>query len=771
MAKYEKFSKEELLALVLKQDSELATKKYGLIWDSEREPERVVLDCAENLPVLKAVESKTICEPVDNQSPDHILIEGDNYHALTVLNYTHREKIDVIYIDPPYNTGHDDFKYNDRFVDEEDGFRHSKWLNFMQKRLVLARELLKDTGVIFISIDDNEHAQLKLLCDKIFGEKNGMGPFVQNKQNSKNDSINIQKNHEYIFVYRKIEIKKEGKILPSLVNRTFNTKEVFQEGADYYYYLGDPITTRGDGGILNARKNLGYSVYFNPQTGDFKGVMDYDIELAKISNSEDEVYTTDLSFITKGYICIRPPRVRGKLGAWTWDISRFNSHLNEIHINKTKSSFSLKKKNFVNAKDIYKINDKFYFDLRNENGNSRSILDFSTNEGTEVYNQILDPDTFNNPKNVNMIKFLLSIYNGNGDKQIILDFFAGSGTTGQAVLELNNESKDLARSFILCTNNEVGEKDEDNFKKKFNLTSSELRDWKSDKKIKWQEYQEECGISSSITYPRLKKVICGYNKNSQIEFVPGLGGNLRYFKTDFVKDTKNKVQVRIDVTRQCTEMLCVKEGIFNKVVESRDYRIFTTSASDKHLCVYYNYLEDSFADFLKEIKELSGEKVVYIFSSTLETNRKLFKGIKNLTLEPIPQTILDVYNRLVKINIPPQAGLMYQELETAKTKLFDEGNKDEAARLLRIVLESIVKKVAHKNGLVLVKESAKDEKSGILNDQLYKEEIFTKVQWEENKTLLAIGNHAAHGEYSEYTQEQVEHGYLYLQSLLTMFGL
>jgi len=110
------------------------------MWDREKEPEQVVLDCENNLPVLKRVKGKEI---KTDDGEDNILIEGDNYHALTVLNYTHKEKIDVIYIDPPYNTGNKDFIYNDRFVDKEDGYRHSKWLNFMEKRLNIAKNLLK----------------------------------------------------------------------------------------------------------------------------------------------------------------------------------------------------------------------------------------------------------------------------------------------------------------------------------------------------------------------------------------------------------------------------------------------------------------------------------------------------------------------------------------------------------------------------------------------------------------------------------------------------
>ena len=142
-------------------------KKYGLVW--ENKPEDVEERLRDRLPVFKEVKSRAILSDSPD-APNHILIEGDNLEALTALSYTHEGKIDVIYIDPPYNTGNKDFIYNDSFVDSEDGYHHSKWLSFMSKRLRIAKRLLSDKGVIFISIDDNEHAQLKLLCDYTFGQ-------------------------------------------------------------------------------------------------------------------------------------------------------------------------------------------------------------------------------------------------------------------------------------------------------------------------------------------------------------------------------------------------------------------------------------------------------------------------------------------------------------------------------------------------------------------------------------------------------------------------
>lgn len=139
-------------------------KRYGLVWEESEEEAQEIMQ--EYLPVFKEDESKRL-DSVPEGSPNHVLIEGDNLNALTALTYTHAGKIDVIYIDPPYNTGNKDFVYNDSFVDKEDGYRHSKWLSFMDKRLKIAKKLLSDKGVIFISIDDNEQASLRLLCDEV----------------------------------------------------------------------------------------------------------------------------------------------------------------------------------------------------------------------------------------------------------------------------------------------------------------------------------------------------------------------------------------------------------------------------------------------------------------------------------------------------------------------------------------------------------------------------------------------------------------------------
>ena len=181
------------------------SKTYGLVWEDK--PEDVEERLREELPVLTEVSDRAIISE-NPDAPNHIIIEGDNLEALSTLAYTHAGKIDVIYIDPPYNTGNKDFIYNDSYVDSEDSYRHSKWLSFMSKRLRIAKKLLSDRGVIFISIDDYSFAQLKLLCDEIFEYSsnpdswNFLGCLIWNKQHSQQQGT-FKKYHEYVLVYSK----------------------------------------------------------------------------------------------------------------------------------------------------------------------------------------------------------------------------------------------------------------------------------------------------------------------------------------------------------------------------------------------------------------------------------------------------------------------------------------------------------------------------------------------------------------------------------------
>jgi len=196
---YSELSKDDLIKIVEKLESR---KKYGLIWDEEKVKEQFEKDAVNALPVLKEVKGKEISDK--NGGPVNILIEGDNYHALSVLNFTHQGKIDFIYIDPPYNTGARDWKYNNDYVDDSDSFRHSKWLSFMDKRLRLAKNLLKDDGVICVTIDDYELPRLWMNMEEIFGHNNHLGTLViRNNPKGRMTKRKLSLVHEYALFFGK----------------------------------------------------------------------------------------------------------------------------------------------------------------------------------------------------------------------------------------------------------------------------------------------------------------------------------------------------------------------------------------------------------------------------------------------------------------------------------------------------------------------------------------------------------------------------------------
>lgn len=588
-------------------------KVYGLVWENHEEAVEELL--REQLPVFREVpERRILSENAD--APNHIIIEAENLHALVALTYTHAGRIDVMYLDPPYNTGNRDFVYNDSYVDSEDSYRHSKWLSFMEKRLKIAKTLLSDKGVVFISIDDNEQANLKLLCDSIFGEENAIGPFVQNKLNAKNDTINVQKNHEFILCYRRrarFYSSQSTNVIPNILVNSIKKREVFKDGENYYY-LNDPITTRGEGGTLNARPNLGYSFYFNPSTDELLPVADYDIELARTENDEDAVYTSNDELLKKGFIVIRPPKVRGKLGCWTWDINKARKDINLLIAKGSRNRYNIVKRTFVSNEDVTEF-EGHYFYTENVVSNSRSILDYSTNEGTNAFKNIMGNEIeFNNPKNVDMLSYFISI--SSAKDSIILDFFAGSGTTMHATMLLNASEKGSHRQCILVTNNENG-------------------------------------ICENVTYERNKRVIQGYTTPNG-EQVAGLTGNtLRYFKADFIPREPSSKNKR-ELVKAATDLLCIKENLYDEVKVTcngktvrKDYaRRFANG--EKEMIVIY---EPAVIKYLvEEMKTWDKKEIIkiYVFSEGRYAFDDDFKSvIDKVTLCALPDAIYQAYRRVL----------------------------------------------------------------------------------------------------------------------------
>ena len=395
-----------------------AGASLGLNW---REiPEDVETRLADEVPVFRHVPSLDVEGALPAES-SHVLIEGDNLHALYTLQATHKNKIDVIYIDPPYNTG-EEFIYNDKLIDKENRWRHSAWLSFMQKRLSLAFELLKETGVIIISIDDNEQARLKLLCDSIFGEASFLGSVIRATNSTKSMSNYLSINYDYTLCYSKNRasldalVKENGKWE---VNKN-NVRE-FQAAIKK----------------LQKRK----------LTND-----EITAELKELTN-----YPRFVDFVNYWYVDERGVYRKGDLGgvsngSLTPLMNPITQKLDPVPPGGYRYSED-KLRELVADKRIHFHTDGSLPTIKrylNENPKQRPKGIMSDDQRPD-YNLLKAMGiSFDNPKQLTFIKRMLSIFPKDA---LVLDFFAGSATTLHAVCELNKDDGG-SRLGILVTNNE-----------------------------------------------------------------------------------------------------------------------------------------------------------------------------------------------------------------------------------------------------------------------------------------------------------------------------
>ncbi len=399
-----------LLAYLSELAKEIKSKKYGLVFEEHKE--RIDETLETHLPVL--TEDKELF--LDHGGPMNFLLEGDNLAALQLLQKTHRGKIDLIYIDPPYNTGNKDFIYNDDYVDKTDGFRHSKWISFMEKRLELAKGLLSEKGVIFISIDDNEQSNLMFLCNCVFGEENFVAvlPTVMNLKGNQ-DEFGFAGTHEYTIVYSK---KKEDANLGMFpIDET--ELEDWQEDEIGYYKKGANLKATGVNAPKNKRPNLFFPIFV-----DTDGSFSVDVK-------------------SKNSICVLPI-TNGEEMSWRWSKNKIRNEPHNILVEITNNG----------SVSIYKKQRPLLGDLPSKK--PKTIFykpEYSSGNGTAQLKAVFDTKVFNNPKPIILIADFITLCTSH--KFTILDFFAGSGTTGHAVMKLNAEDGGT-RNFILCTNNENG---------------------------------------------------------------------------------------------------------------------------------------------------------------------------------------------------------------------------------------------------------------------------------------------------------------------------
>lgn len=538
---------DESLIAINQIEKELTSKKYGLVW--EEHSEEVEEEMRAKIPVFTEDRSKEISL---TEGWYNFILEGDNLHSLKLLEKTHKGKIDVIYIDPPYNTGLNDFVYDDVMVNADDGYRHSKWLSFMSKRLRIAKKLLSNSGFIFISIDDNEIAQLKALCDEIFGESNHISTHhvqVRYVEKSLADGKQVKPVMEYVLFYAKdaffcdINLPKEKYSEEKFI---FDIKELkkghrvkYDDGTEMeVFYPGEWIISEKQEADVSLLKETWIS-------GTIYTKMSYGQVVRKYIEPR---YNVD------GTGCLYKVMGRGDDGrGYRYYVgpSRKNASRCKMY-----SGMPLERVEEVTSeegsyRDVPISNS---YDFAPDFGNIAS-------EGGVAFNSGKKP--------IKMLKQLINYHKG--DSIVVLDFFAGSGSSGHAVLSLNDEDGGRRR-FILCTNNENN-------------------------------------ICEHITYKRITNCIKGYKK------AKGYPSNLKYYKTNFVnKESENLYDELLD---HVVEMIQLQYGI---KVDNKKYVIIMD--------------DDEMDSFEKTFDQYNELKVVFINQDVLlsTSQENLLSNVNTFTI-------------------------------------------------------------------------------------------------------------------------------------------
>ena len=601
----------ELQKEVDRLNAQLKEKRFGLTWIDV--PEAFEKESENKIPVLEEVPELAIHN--DDGKPTHILIVGDNYHALTCLNYTHHEKVDVIYIDPPYNTGSDGFTYKDkRFLEEyPDGtpvpknhpLRHSAWLSFMQKRLRLAHGLLKDDGVMFVSINEDELANLKLLLDEVFEASNYITTFtikVRLEDRILKGDKPIHETTEFLLMYRRSD------------SFQINKRIVDNSDPNEYKYeikeLNDtPEKIELGGKTVEVFKPGEYKIDELP--ADFSHLKKINIRgTIKTGNSSGRFHMSYLEERNNLYNYLYKVPDMGDDGRG------YRYFLTRSGANKANGFYF--QGSPLNREDIKEIPYPNFFDFEQE---------FNTvgTEGGVPFDGGKKPVAF--------VKKIIEIATGDKGGLIVLDFFAGSGSSGHTVVERNLVSNDNQAILVqlpeLTYEIKRGIKvAKDNCKNVFNAGFENI---------------------TEITYKRFQNVLKGYNDNKENNHA-GLGNSLKYYRTAFVGKNQPKSATdddKLTLAKKAGCLLGLAENTLYEI-EATDYYQFYTDEHGHWTCIYFQEDYSHFEEFRKKVVDLGGkEKSVYVFCWTDGAEFAAeFEFEKNITVKSIPQPILNIYKSL-----------------------------------------------------------------------------------------------------------------------------
>lgn len=557
---YTNWTKEQLIEQ-LKSFEE--TKKYGLVWVNKKEDVKEKFKLYS--PLLSLNPKKCFFE--NDKSENNIFIEGDNLDSLSILNYSHKGKIDVIYVDPPYNTGATNWKYNNSYVDSEDPYRHSKWISFMYFRLHLARTLLSEEGIICITIDDYEFPRLFMVMEEIFGSNNFLGNvIIRNNPGGRKSKRKVAAQHEYAIFFSKNPQVSVAKIDIEIENKSHKYEK--NDKGELIEWRN--LRKEGSDSMAKPGSDRFYPIYFDSDTGEISSSKILPIKILPLDSKGDK-------------------RI--------WRRSK-----DDVDVLFKKNELKIKKTSYGNQ-----VYFQFKGGLSGETPKSLQLDNkFSASEyGTKELDNILgERESFNFPKSKHAVAQCIKIASSKKDA-IILDFFAGSGTTGQAVLELNNEDGGN-RKFILCTNNENK-------------------------------------IADEVCYPRIRKVMGGY-QNKSGEFIKGLGGNLKYFNIINVlrgeKDSDKKI-----LANNINDLICLKENTFNKFLVKPDFQIY------KSIFLYVVIIHDilSINEVKKELRKFDLPIKIYVFSLGDDDLEDEFLDIKNIVkIDIFPNPLFKTYKRIIE---------------------------------------------------------------------------------------------------------------------------
>lgn len=650
---------DEINNLLKPIEKELTKRNYGIVWEKQEEDNKENLN--NTYPSLDLIE---IINKI-NEDKNHLLIEGDNLFTLASLQYTHRVIdsntglkngiFNIIYIDPPYNLGFKDFKYNDRFVNEDDQYKHSKWLSFMYDRLILAKNLLADDGVIFISIDDTEYAQLKLLCDleELFGEKNYLNTiFILDNMKGKADNFITSVGHKVlVYAKNKTRISELGGFNKIENNFGKTVAQKFKKHEDGIY---NEVTFRKSG--QDKERAARGSMYFPILVKESKiyKIEDYEYEQIYDSKSKtfNDIFVEEMrvKYENQGYLFILPINEKGIKVRWTSGWDGFKKLLEKDNLIFNSDTKGIVEKKFPTPTELIQeyangVAKSFMYKPSYSNG----TIDLEASLGCSC--------DFSYPKPVSLLKDLFSLHpNKNA---LILDFFAGSGTTAEAVLELNHSDKlrDSSagnRRFVLATNNEVDFESEVRFfaklKKLGNINIGENGEISKSleekfyeyKKNHSQEYKEiissnefnKLGICQSITLKRINNLL-------QKKFT---NESLCYFKVNV--DCANTPYLNMlikNTLEKFVNYITIKENAFEQIpLKNNNFYCYKNSKNTIFICKNEELLDYEVKEYIEEVSETLTNTNIIVYSMAEECvlNNKVFKSY--------PLEIIELINRIRK---------------------------------------------------------------------------------------------------------------------------